>query len=247
MDDERFDALSRMLGNGTSRRGALGLLAGMAGVGLGEAVAKRRKHGKGKGKGQATAGNKRQKVTICHRTGSATNAFVTLDVDESAVPAHQALGDAIDPDFQHDIQHCGSCGNGCTGGDACHAPSCQAGTCGTTPTPGVPCDGGAGTCDASGQCQPNTPNVCSGKNSPNPCFERDASTCNAGGTCNCGTGLDGNLTCYENAYCNNGGPECASNADCEAILGRPGSVCFSAEFCCLSKTGCTTPCPSPSA
>ena len=52
MDDRRFDAISRSLGTTRSRRGALGLLAGVAGLGLAGADAKQRrgrKHGKGKG------------------------------------------------------------------------------------------------------------------------------------------------------------------------------------------------------
>ena len=52
MDEQRFDAIARALGTSRSRRGALGLLAGAAGLGLAEAGAKRRrgrKHGKGKG------------------------------------------------------------------------------------------------------------------------------------------------------------------------------------------------------
>ena len=51
MDDRRFDAIARSLGTNRSRRGALGLLAGAAGLGLAGADAKQRrgrKHGKGK-------------------------------------------------------------------------------------------------------------------------------------------------------------------------------------------------------
>ncbi len=49
MDEQRFDAIARSLGTSRSRRGALGLLAGAAGLGLAGADAKRRrKHGKGK-------------------------------------------------------------------------------------------------------------------------------------------------------------------------------------------------------
>ena len=40
MDDERFDALCRVWGTGTSRRRALGFLAGLAGLSLEDAVAK---------------------------------------------------------------------------------------------------------------------------------------------------------------------------------------------------------------
>src|SRR4051812_1256174 len=52
MDDKQFDGLIRALSNGTSRRGALGLLAAAAELGLREVTATA-KHHKGKGKGKA--------------------------------------------------------------------------------------------------------------------------------------------------------------------------------------------------
>ena len=47
MDSERFDGLVLALGHGASRRGALGLLAGVVGLGL-EDVAAKGKHGHSK-------------------------------------------------------------------------------------------------------------------------------------------------------------------------------------------------------
>lgn len=142
------------------------------------------------------------------------------------------------------VQQCGANGAACQAcsGNECNEPVCDNGSCATSPTPGKSCSGDTGICDASGKCQPV---ICAGKTSTNPCFPRDASTCNTSGTkCFCGTDLNGINSCYENAYCNTVQRECTSNADCEAIIGKPGSICFSATNCCLSQTGCTTPCPN---
>ena len=54
MDDERFAGLLRSLGSGATRRGALGVLAGFAGIGLsGVATGAKRKA-------------KAEKVDVCH-------------------------------------------------------------------------------------------------------------------------------------------------------------------------------------
>jgi ABC-type sugar transport system substrate-binding protein len=38
-----------------------------------------------------------EKVTICHRTGSAKNPFVTITVSENAMDAHLRHGDTLGP------------------------------------------------------------------------------------------------------------------------------------------------------
>ena len=91
---------------------------------------------------------------------------------------------------------------------------------------------------------PGVADVCVGKTAVSPCFYQSGGPCNAAGTCQCGIDLDGNVTCRDRAFCNDGGPECTSNADCEAITGKVGSVCFSSTSCCAepTQTGCTIPC-----
>jgi hypothetical protein len=111
-------------------------------------------------------------------------------------------------------------------------------------------------CD-NGKCQPKTPNVCSGQASSNPCFPGDGAACGTSGTgrtCHCGTDIDGKSACFDLGYCLNPRLEtlCETNADCEAKGFGAGSVCFSAENCCLPDErgvarGCTAPCPLPSA
>jgi hypothetical protein len=66
MDRERFDALTRVLGAGASRRGALGALAALIGLGLGDPPASAERRGKrrravsrqhGRVRAQAKGGN----------------------------------------------------------------------------------------------------------------------------------------------------------------------------------------------
>ena len=98
MDGERFDAMLEALSSETSRRGALGMLAGLAGLGLSDVAARRRRKGgkgRGKTKDKSKSASQGPKVTICHRTGSETRPFEVITVAASAVPAHEGHGDLV--------------------------------------------------------------------------------------------------------------------------------------------------------
>ena len=96
MDAERFDRLSRVLGKAVTRRGMLGVLAGLAGLGLTEATATRRRQRRHRpGRARARHVHADDKVTLCHRTGSPHHPFQVITVAPSAVPAHQAHGDLV--------------------------------------------------------------------------------------------------------------------------------------------------------
>lgn len=144
MDTQRFDDLVKRLATGASRRRVL--QAGLATIMA--TVASR---------GATLAA---ENIGICHRTGSATTPFVYITVDQHAVPAHQAHGDVINPDFSADPANCGGCGLACdtAAGEICHAGTCQVGCaqycgtgqyaslCLTTPPTGAAVDGCTWTC-----------------------------------------------------------------------------------------------------
>ena len=93
MDSERFDAVARSLGTGASRRGAMALLAGLAGLGLREAATRARgtrRRGRGRVRAQDAT-----RVTVCHKPG--TPAEKTLDIDDNALAAHLRHGDTEGP------------------------------------------------------------------------------------------------------------------------------------------------------
>ena len=137
MDAQRFDTWTRAISSGMTRRGALGIVAGLLAMPWFDA---------------RLAAAKKDKVGICHLTSSAKNPVVFIEVDESAIPAHQAHGDTIDPDFDNDPNNCGGCGIVCEDdeNDLCTTPTCVEGECGLALSP---CPVGSRCCPDTGQCQ----------------------------------------------------------------------------------------------
>ncbi|MGH2615747.1 MAG: trypsin-like serine protease [Thermomicrobiales bacterium] len=110
MDDARIDALSRVLGANASRRGIVGILAGVAALGLSEATAKRRdrrqrrnrRHGRG-----ANAGRVSAEVTDGELDGN-RHPYVGLMSAQTAAGDHlwRCSGTLISPTLFLTAGHC---------------------------------------------------------------------------------------------------------------------------------------------
>lgn len=155
MDDIRFDALTRGLTNGTTRRKVAGGLLGGALAVLGGAAAleaKRGGKGKSKGKGGGNGGGNGRgkgntKVSICHFSDD-TGEYQVLTLGAPGADNHLKH-------HEDDTPFVDCCpGDACEAAECCTTAECVEGTCACTVVAAVdtPCTGG--TCDGAGVCVP---------------------------------------------------------------------------------------------
>ena len=213
MDGPRFDAWTRSLARGRSRRGALRVLAG---GGLGAMLAQLAPRGAGAQEAQAVCGFVGEPCRVngecCH--GNRCNGRRCV-----CRPNHTDCGGRC-RDLRFNENHCGECGNRCEAGQTCCWGRCGEGPC---------CPGGA--VRINGRCHA----VC--RNGRTTCDPTGG--CNGNPACTCATRVGGGSVCVGGAGSCVG---CESDADCVGRDFDPGSVCVVSAGDCCGGSSCQDPC-----
>lgn len=212
MESQTFDDLARALASGATRRGLLkGVLAGALGLtGI-----------SGRASAQATT------VQVCHLTGDPENPVVRISVSGNAIPAHEAHGDTIDPEFSSDPNNCDGCGIVCPTPENGTA-ACVEGTCGFACDDGYQPNPAGDGCEAISACPEGYEEVNGGcfeivntEQAKNQCLARE---------CEWYGSVDGS----DNFLCAEAQPttRCTSTSDCD-----DGSVCQTRHAFCFVPCG----------
>ena len=271
MEDQRFDGLVRAIGSGTSRRGALGLLAGIVGLGLDEVSARAKHHGKQQGKGkhkqkgkgkQQAQGTPKPKCTLsktCAKWCASTFGARTAAASQCTSAAHKCTG------------VCGDATSSCQGGGKPGSTVCctKLASGGCDPTKAVSCvDTGSdpsncGTCGNA--CTGTTPicatTGCVACSNSNPCPAGGCCTtsgaCVANGDICAGNGTDCSTATCQSGVCQGTPVSCTAPATC-CPAGTPAAgecrrlagtgPCSSDDECCSGLCagghGCCPTCPA---
>lgn len=231
MEPGQFDDITRRLAFGATRRKIVKLLGG--GVAAG-ALSRFR----------GSSAEAASKVGICHLTGSAKNPVVYITVSTNAIPAHQAHGDVINPDFQNDPANCGGCLISCDDGDPCTIDTCAAGSCVNTP---IDCSGLNDQCNVGicigGACEAQPASEGGACDDGNACTEGE--TC-SGGVCGGGSAVncdDGNActtdSCDPATGCVHTAVNCDDGDACTNDSCDPASGCVHTPINCDDGELCT--------
>ena len=249
MDSERFDDLIKRLGATRATRASAirGLAAALAAIGGGTLAATgagaRKRRGKGRVKSQRAPQADAGKVTICHRTHSATNPVVEIEVSGNAVAKHVSQhGDFLKGDCCVDSQ-CSDLDDQCNVGRCLVDDETNEGNCKAVCREGdIACDD-ENRCTEDDKCRPNDDDdddlSCSCRGRPvvcPACLNCDPSsgqcsidTCPAGETCDPDTGqCEGGDACESDS-------ECGANEVCCLIDGAK----FEGQ-CAVRRNCCTT-------
>jgi len=252
MDGQRFDAITRAMATGRSRRGFLGTLA--AGVAV---LA---------GAGRA-AGQEQPRCDVCNIPADCTCSGVTWGCVNG-----QCCRETIGIFCQTGLigHECCSpnyvCAEGTTfqnAGDGIHGCQCNTaqgftqdpttgaccianGTAGNANHPDLCCSGCVcpdGNCCNAEHCQPQCQAAGQTCNANHPCCHPGVLECGAAGTCCISTGQQGNANhpdlCCSGCVCEDG--NCCDASHCqEPVCAEPGQACNACHACCEGSR-CTKP------
>jgi hypothetical protein len=254
LDSERFDGIVRSLAHPTSRRSALGALAGaLAVLGFEQASATSKPRHVGSrhnAKPASDAGDRRQAGADRARDPDAGGKrhkgrhHKRCDDGLTSCPAKHHKHLCVD--LQTDAAHCGQCKQACDHGQPCQAGQCVGSCnpdCGDKQCGDDGCGGSCGACDAGKVCKqgacacPNGTSDCGGVCqqccSPADCPSAPCSeaTC-INGTC----GLNPIAGCCQNkSDCDDENPctidDCVGNV-CQHNPAAVGATCGDGQTCC---------------
>ena len=239
MEDERFDRLIRALVDQATRRGVLGLLASLTGLGAGESLASRHHRPHGQDAPAAACRTLNQSCTPKPPKGpgkwrKCCARLVCLDKRciSDECPSFSRCG-GVCVDLQTDPKHCGACNHACLQGERCLGSTCVSqclagltacnGTCVDLQSDPAHC----GTCD----------NACGLRLCQNGACGLESSRCVGGLTLCSGTCVD---VLRDPTNCGTCGHQCFTDQPClGGVCGCRGlsQKCTDSSQCCTNSAG----------